>query len=405
MAVDRLGARRQIAMAATVGLALRLAFALLYWVDKPLTHDEQEYLALADSLAQGRGFTYSQPASGTTAQFGRAPGYPVFLALIGAGSANATSAPASVKIAQSLVGALTIGLIAFTAMQAAGPRAGVVAAWLASIYPPLVWISSYVFSESIYSLLAIATAVLLQSSLTDQKNPVARAFASGILCGAAVLVRPAMLLLLPLAAVWLAWRRAPRHVVALIAGSLLVIAPWTVRNLRTYDRFVLVASEGGVTFWTGNHPLARGEGDLAANPELKLAEIEFRQRHPGLTAEQLEPLYYRDALGHIMADPLWWAGLLARKLFYTIVPAGPSYALHSFRYRMASVVSYLLLLPFAAAGAVRLWRSPHRPTALFVLAAASGLVCIVFFPQERFRIPVIDPILIVCAAALAGSRK
>ena len=113
MAVDRLGARRQIAMAATVGLALRLAFALLYWVDKPLTHDEQEYLALADSLAQGRGFSYSQPASGTTAQFGRAPGYPVFLAMIGAGSANATSAPASVKIAQSLVGALTIGLIAF----------------------------------------------------------------------------------------------------------------------------------------------------------------------------------------------------------------------------------------------------------------------------------------------------
>jgi 4-amino-4-deoxy-L-arabinose transferase-like glycosyltransferase len=405
MAVDRLTARRQILIAATVGLALRLAFGLFYWVDKPLTHDEQEYLALADSLAQGRGFTYPQAASGTTAQFGRAPGYPAFLAIIGAGNVSATSAPLSVKVAQSVVGALTICLLAFAATQAAGPRAGVVAAWLAAISPPLVWISSYVFSESLYSLLAIATAATLQLSLTNARNPIAAAFAAGALCGAAILVRPAMLLLLPLATIWLVWRRAPRHAAALIAGSILVVAPWTIRNLATHDRFVLVASEGGVTFWTGNHPLARGEGDLAANPELKLAEIAFRRAHPGLTAEQLEPLYYRDALRHIAADPIWWVGLLARKLFFTVVPAGPSYALHSFRYRAASVVSYLLLLPFAVVGAVRLWRSPHRPTALFVLAAASGLVCIVFFPQERFRIPVIDPILIVCAAALAASRK
>ena len=32
--------------------------ALLYWIDKPLTHDEREYLALARSVAAGRGFVY-----------------------------------------------------------------------------------------------------------------------------------------------------------------------------------------------------------------------------------------------------------------------------------------------------------------------------------------------------------
>ena len=54
--------------------------------------------------------------------------------------------------------------------------------------------------------------------------------------------------------------------------------PWTIRNIRVYGRFVLVASEGGVTFWTGNHPLAVGDGDLAANPAIKRAELEFRRR-------------------------------------------------------------------------------------------------------------------------------
>jgi hypothetical protein len=31
--------------------------------------------------------------------------------------------------------------------------------------------------------------------------------------------------------------------------------------------------------------------------------------------------------------------------------------------------------------------------------ASAVLVCVVFFPQERFRIPVIDPALIVLAAS------
>jgi hypothetical protein len=32
-------------------------------------------------------------------------------------------------------------------------------------------------------------------------------------------------------------------------------------------------------------------------------------------------------------------------------------------------------------------------------------MCLIFFPQERFRIPVMDPTLIVCASGLAGRRQ
>jgi hypothetical protein len=167
---------------------------------------------------------------------------------------------------------------------------------------------------------------------------------------------------------------------------------------------VLVASEGGVTFWTGNHPLATGEGDLAANPRLKEAELAFRRAHPGLSAEELEPLYYRDAFASIAASPVRWVTLLARKLFYSVVPTGPSYTLHSTRYRAASVVSYLALLPLALAGLPRLWRGGRRPTAVLLLGASAILVGLVFFPQERFRIPVIDPVLIIAAAATVAAR-
>ena len=50
--------RRLILAAAAVALLVRLAFGLFYWTGKPLTHDEREYMVLAESLVDGRGFTY-----------------------------------------------------------------------------------------------------------------------------------------------------------------------------------------------------------------------------------------------------------------------------------------------------------------------------------------------------------
>ena len=80
-------ARRIVLAAALAGLCLRLLFGLVYWVDKPMTHDEREYLALARSLANGRGLVHDEAIEvGTGQRFGRAPGYPAFLAAIGAGT-------------------------------------------------------------------------------------------------------------------------------------------------------------------------------------------------------------------------------------------------------------------------------------------------------------------------------
>src|SRR5207237_453997 len=147
-------------------------------------------------------------------------------------------APRRIQVAQACLGALGIWLIAAIAGRAAGPRAAVTAAAIAAVFPPLIWMPSYVLSETLYSVVALA--------------------------------------------------------VALVLITVLCVAPWTIRNHRVYGRWIAVASEGGVTFWTGNHALARGDGDLASNVDLKRAELAFRATHPGLTPEQLEPLYYRD---------------------------------------------------------------------------------------------------------------
>jgi hypothetical protein len=278
--------------------------------------------------------------------------------------------------------------------------------------------TAYVFSETLFSTLALAAARALQeaggwgsevgrSRSSNLQPPRSILLVGGALAtGAAALTRPTMLLFVPLAAVWLAWRGRFARAAIFAAMVVVCVLPWTIRNHHVYGRWIAIASEGGVTFWTGNHPLARGDGDLAANPDLKRAELAFRQGHAGLTPEQLEPLYYRDALGWIRTSPGAWLALVARKAFYTIVPAGPSYALHSIRYRIASAAPYLMLLPFAAAGLWR-WRTATQagtagasPAPLWLMAAATVLAGLVFFPQERFRLPVIDPALIVAASLI-----
>ena len=393
-----------------LGLALRLAFALAYWQAQPLTHDEREYLALGRSVARGDGFIYpaDEPAPGTGQRFGRAPMYPLFLAALHV-TGPVDHAPRRVQIAQACLGAAGVWLIAAIAGLAAGARAAVIAAAIAAVYPPLVAMPAYAFSETLFSTLAVAAALLLQAGNGPRSSPKhgAASLFGGVVTAAATLTRPMMLLFAPLAAAWIVRRSGVARAAIFCAVIVVCILPWTIRNHRVYGRWIVIASEGGVTFWTGNHPLARGEGDLAANPELKRAEVAFRAAHPGLSPEALEPLYYRDALTWIRANPGAWIALVARKAFYTIVPAGPSYALHSARYRIASAAPYLLLLPFAAAGARRWWTATRAGTAgaspapLWLMAAATVLAGLIFFPQERFRLPVIDPALIVTVSLIA----
>ena len=391
-----------------VALALRLLFSLVYWVGQPLTHDEQEYLGLGQSLAAGRGFVYDEPAGSSEApeRFGRAPLYPLFVSVF-AHRADDAGVLTTVKVAQAVLGTLAVLLVAMLARRVAGSAATAPAAWIAAMYPPLIWTTGFIWSETLYSVLALGN-VLLLGTLIDGPSAtpsptaarsVRRLLVAGIVGGLAALTRPAHVFFLLLVGLWLLFTRRPVWAAVVAVGAFLVIAPWTARNYAVYGRPVLIASEGGVTFWTGNHALAIGEGDMAANPAIKLDNRRVRATHPGLSPEALEQVYYREAFATIAAQPGWWLGLEARKLFYLAVPIGPSYMLHSRLYRVATWASYgLIVLP----GLVGLTWAGSRgatPRTIWLLMASVVVACLIFLPQERFRIPALDPGLIVGTAA------
>src|SRR4030095_7985836 len=144
----------------------------------------------------------------------------------------------------------TVWLIGVIAFRSAGPAAGALAAMIAAIYPPLVWMTVYVLSETVYSAVVISGALLLQKAVdstgTDGRGHNTLGLAAGALVGAAILIRPVALVFLPLAVLWLVATRRVVLAVAFVAAAIATVAPWTARNLRVHDRFILVASEGGV---------------------------------------------------------------------------------------------------------------------------------------------------------------
>jgi 4-amino-4-deoxy-L-arabinose transferase-like glycosyltransferase len=385
-------------IAAGVGLALRLAFGLGFWVNEALTRDEVEYLSLARSLAAGRGLVFDEAVTaGPVEPFGRAPGYPAFLALVGGGAHVTATVPASVKVAQAVVGALGVFVIGLVATRLGGTRAGQAAAAIAAVYPPLILVSARAFSEAVFWPIGLLLAWQVDRTLEGDARNWRQATFAGALAGIAVLVRAGTLVFVPIVLAWLLWKRRTLAAIALAAGFLVVLTPWTIRNVAHYGRFVLVASDGGVTFWTGNNALATGEGDMAANPSLKIESMRLRGLHPDLNEEQMEPVYYREALHWIRTHPADWLVLMARKAFYLVVPIGPSYTLHSRRYYAATVLSVAILLPLAAIGLWRLGAARRRTPGLWLLFASAVAMCLLFFPQERFRLPIIDPALIVAA--------
>lgn len=408
---------RALALALVAAFVLRAGFALGYWRGQPLTHDEQEYLALALNLAAGRGFTRDLPGAfegPSVEHFARPPLYPCFLAgLLRLAGQPLDRLPASVppvvQVVQAGVGTCGVWLVALLAGRVAGARGRRTAAWMAAVYPPLVWLPAYALSETIYSPLALACGWYLGTVLDgpaggDRRRDGVAALSAGILAGLAALARSSALAFAGLGAIFLASRRRHALALALLAGAAAVIAPWTVRNAAVFGRPILVAADGGVNIWIGNHPLATGEGDLAANPALKAAHVAFRDRLANLTPEEREPYYYRAALAWVAEHPGAWLRLTVRKLFYTWVPVGPSYRTRSALHFWSTVIPYGVVLALAAAALPALRAAATPPRALGVLLASAVLVNLITFPQDRYRVPVIDPVLIVVGAAGLGRR-
>lgn len=262
---------RRLALVAVVagGFLLRLTALFVVAPRKTDLGDPLYYHTTANVLARGGGFR--EPlrwiAFGTVRPSAfHGPLYPLVLSVssrIG-GTGYLDHKMTSVLIGTATVAAVgVLGAEVWRRVVATRPsrvrpgHVAVLAAGLAAVNPSLWLIDGLLFPEGLMTLLVTLLMILAYRWLS--RDRVSLAAALGLLLGLTALTRGEGLLLaavmvLPL--VW--WRRdlsRPRRLLHLaVAGGacVAVLAPWTLRNLVTFEEFVPLSTNGDEVFVYAN---------------------------------------------------------------------------------------------------------------------------------------------------------
>jgi 4-amino-4-deoxy-L-arabinose transferase-like glycosyltransferase len=434
------GGRRSLVALLGLAAALRLGWVGFATRVPDGLHDPTRYLIHALDLAEGRG--YVLPFDGRPTAY-YPVGYPLVLSLLFRGvrwlhapehapAAELVAAARRERLVEhadalaSLVwtasllnlalGVASVALVFGLARRLLGTRVAVLAAAATACFPNLVFHTSVLLTETLFtSLLLAALALLLALPWRAGEPRPARLLGFGALVGFAALVRPLILVLLPALPVALllgrlGWRRALGATAWAGLAALLVIAPWSLRNLRVMQAPVLISTNLGDNLYVGHHPGAPGH--FVITPPSRTERPYGKPFvNPHWEVRRSSELA-RKALDFARADPAAEPGLLLRKLYYLMwhdhngIEAAESYDKRPFlgpRLRAALIAIadgyYYVVLTLALPGLWLLLRRPREPRrAMLVLAVLALLSApLPFFGHPRFHVPAL-PLLAVAAA-------
>ena len=362
--------------------------------------DSELYVAYAETIAEGREYALGKHGAAIAAK--RTPGYPAFVA---AAWAVGGRGDAAVVRLQWLLGTLTAALVGLfghllhrSAPAVVPAGTGWWSALLVALAPYAVVMDGYLLTESLFSTLLAAT-LCVGWSAAEARDMRRRwlLVGAGALAGAAVMVRPSVLLACPLLP--LLGRRSgdrPPRLLAdagcVLLGFVLACGPWWGRNAFRYHTFVPTALNGGESLYDGLGPQATGASDM-------------RFAEPWSMGERAEDrMWRRKALAAAAAEPARIVRLAWVKLgrFWSPWPNAAQFRTPAVMAltTAATVPAWALMLAgLARLGREGRWRIALACTAVVVYFTALHTV---FVASVRYREPALLPAYPLAGMVLAG---
>ena len=413
------------------------AFAIrLAYVDNTYykaINDAGTYNRLGSNVAQyGDYHTGSGPRSGAGGSRGPTayfpPAFPYLLGVVdlidGHDAGGKTAVPPE-RVAQAVIGTVSVGLLGLVALEAFGGGPALAALAIGAAYPVFVELSGTLVAENlllVFELAAIWTALRARRA----RHPYLWIAVTGVLTGLATLTHEnAALFALPLGvAAWSVARargrpgpgrpglRALAAPAVLAAFMCATIAPWTIRNAVELHHFVPVSDETGITLIGTYNATSAAARPVHYKWDLFLKMPQFKalaRAAPHYDEVGLSDLLQSRALDYISAHPsspldvgfhntlrmFELEGTFAWHASYAAIGLPASAA-------GIGVVSFWVLLAVAIAG----WFTAVRREAPGWLWAFPVLywLSITFVNVEtpRFREP-IDPFLVLLAACAVAT--
>jgi 4-amino-4-deoxy-L-arabinose transferase-like glycosyltransferase len=256
---------RSLALALLVAFGLRLAWAL--WAThtpvNPLS-DTSQYLSYARSFAAGETPSlYGQP----TAYF--PPGWPMLLSPVSfvSGHTGWYSLEFGAALLNVVLGTATVAFTALLAKEWLGAGARNPAAWIMAVGAGQIYFTSTAYSETMFATCTMAALLATTVVLRPDAAPRARTMVLvGVLIGLTMLVRSpgAILLLAPaltIRATRGSWKGAARLSGLTLLGALVLLVPWTIRNVVEVGVLTPMSTNSAAAMCTGHHEGATGGFD------------------------------------------------------------------------------------------------------------------------------------------------
>ena len=400
-----------------LGFGIRMAYLLLVKWDQPIWGDAFTYHYTANGIADGLGIqswvpdTFKQLVDRVPQNWGRhanangiaaenPPLFPIYLSafsFVGLRSFHAH------MVAQTLLGTASVFVMGLVGRKVMSPRVGLLAALIAAVYANFWIYDPLVISESM-GILAGALMVLMAYRAWDDPK-LGNMLWLGLTFGIAGLVRSEFGLLMPLVVIPLVIRAMPGQAVMKRLGylfasgavALLVVSPWVVRNLTTFDRPTFLSHDAGLSLRSG----ACDEAFYGASVGWWSPECVIHG-HPPDADPSVRDDYWRDLATDYISDNLdrfpvvalarlgrmWevynpgtpWGELgNGQTLAFTIVEGRSEKAA-----RLALAQAWILF-PMSIAGFVILWRRKRPVAPLLALPLLVSFVSLFAFGSPRYR--------------------
>jgi 4-amino-4-deoxy-L-arabinose transferase-like glycosyltransferase len=364
--------------------------------------DFKEFDHLAVSLADGKGYV---GLDGKPTAY-RPPGYIFFLAgiysLFGPNDFIA-------RLVNILLGVLTCWLTYILTIELFDKRTALIAAIIVAAFPSLIAWTNILAVENLFIPIIIGSLISFLKAVKSQNVRWSWLILTGLLLGIGGLIRPAAFLLPGIMVLALILRIrfrvfSPQWIIVLgesvIIGlvvsllMLVIVLPWSIRNSIVLGHFILVSTEGGITFLSGHN-------ELALTDEYSLDGPIFEQ----LNAEKLDEIQYDQrayqlAYQFIRQNPLFEVRLSIHKLinFFKDDVSGITYNVLSaltpfpdwlvFALKGLAQIYYMLVMGLALAS-IFLKRYPKDRWyfVLFILIVVWVVLHLAFYGKDRFRLP------------------
>ncbi len=394
---------------AVVALVVRVAATLVLTGEYPSVGSSVFFHEVANLVADGEGFVqpFALAFAGVPVPTAEHP--PLWPLLLSFASLFGADSVMAHRLVGAVLGAAVVVVVGLLGRAVAGPRTGLLAAAIAAVYPVLVAADGSLMSDTLYGLLV--GLALLATLRALQEPSTGRLVAVGVACGLAALTRGEGVLLLVLLAGVIAWRaRAagrswPRPLAAVLLAGALTIAPWTVRNLSSFERPVLVSTNDGAVLAAANCPATYRGVDIGAR---SLGCVP--QRRPGLDESEQRGVWRRAGLDYAFDHPDRWVPVVATRVLRTwdLYQPGRQVRFAEGRHTglgRAGLLAYYALLALAAYGLASLRTRGGLPLVLLAPVAIVLTVSVLGYGAPQVRHAAELPLVVlgaVGAVALAA---